>query len=267
MATNNITPKAFDLYLEGQRLFSIIERKRLEEAAEKFRQATAEAPNFARAWGHLAYCLAQIVVGGHAPQKSEADSLLGQAEGYARKAVKLDPYDYANRWDLAFALLNQGGRAKEAFDEYESALDLFDRRTDMLERRNDLLVEMAEAHVYDGNTKRAFELLDRAVKIPDWYRWIRAWACFNARDYQGTIDQINGMHKHFGETGYVPDIQLLLAAAYAHQGDAKQAEVALDRLKKGRPEWTLDRELARNPFTNDADRQHWEDGMKRAGFA
>ena len=266
MADKSITPKAFDLYLEGQRLFSIIERKRLEQAAEKFREATVEAPNFARAWGHLAYCLAQIMVGGHAVQALEATSLLNEAEGYARKAVKLDPHDYANRWDLGFVLLNQG-RTKEAFVEYDSALDLFDRRTDMLERRNDLLVEMAEAHIYDGNLKRAFELLDRAVRIPDWYRWIRAWACFNARDYRGAIDQINSMHKRCGEEGYVPDIQLLLAASHAHNGEPKLANEALARLKKGRPDWTLGRELARNPFTNEADREHWEAGMKRAGFA
>lgn len=265
MAHSNITPKAFDLYLEGQRLFSVIERRHLEAAAEKFRQVTIEAPDFARGWGHLAYALAQIVVGGHARQKSEAVSLLDEAETHARHAVKLDPDDYANRWDLGFVLLNQG-RSKEAFAEYEAALDLFDRRTDMLERRNDLLVELAEAHVYDGNTKRAFELLDRAVRVPDWYRWIRAWACFNARDYQGAIDQINTMHKRAGEPGYVPDIQLLLATAHACNGDQKEAAAALDRLKKGRPDWSLARELARNPFTNDADRQHWEDGMKRAGF-
>lgn len=266
MAIDKITLKAFDLYLEGQQTFSIIERRRLEDAAEKFRQATVEAPNFARAWGHLAYSLAQIVVGGHVTDKKELTSLLEQAEGHARQAVKLDPNDYANRWDLGFVLLNQS-RTKEAFVEYDKALELFDRRTDMLERRNDLLVEMAEAHVYDGNTKRAFELLDRAVKIPDWYRWIRAWAHFNARDYQATVDEINKMRKCVGDAGYVPDIQLLLAAAYSYLGDQKQADVALGNLKKGRPDWTLNRELARNPFTNDADREHWEAGMRRAGFA
>jgi tetratricopeptide (TPR) repeat protein len=266
MASKDIKPGAFDHYLEGQKMFSVIQRRSLDDAESRFRRATDEAPDFARGWGHLAYALAQIVVGGHEPDPKRAGALLAEAEGHARKAVDLDPEDYANRWDLAFVLLNQG-RRDEAFAEYDAALDLFDRRTDMLERRNDLLVEVAEAHVYDGNIKRAFELLDRAVRIPDWYRWIRAWACFNARDYQGAIDQINGMHKKVGDAAYVPDIQLLLAAAYAHQGNSAAAGKALANLKKGRPDWTLGRELARNPFTNDADRQHWEAGMKAAGFA
>lgn len=265
MKNTGATPTAYELYLEGQKTLSIIERWQIEAAVDKFRRATEEAPNFARAWGHLAYALAQIAVGGHAKDAAEAESLLAEAESHARKAVELDPEDYANRWDLAFVLLNQG-RHKEAFPEYDEALYLFDHRTDKLDRRNDLLVEMAEAYVYAGNTDRAFELLDRAVRVPDWYRWIRAWACFNARDYRGAIAQINAMHKTCGDAGYVPDIQLLLAAAYAYADEPKLAGDALGRLKQGRKDWTLARELQRNPFTNDADRAHWEEGMRRAGF-
>jgi tetratricopeptide (TPR) repeat protein len=262
----NIDPEALGPYLEGQRIFSIIHRKDLEAAAERFQEATKKAPTFARAWGHWAYCLAQIVVAGHATETTEAKSLLEQAESYARAAVDLDRDDYANRWDLAFVLLNQG-RMDEALVEYSRALDLFDNHTDKLDRRNDLLVEMAEAHVYNGDTDRAFELLDRAVRIPDWYRWIRAWACFNARDYQGAIDQINAMHKTFSKPGYVPDIQLLLAAAYAHVDQQGLADTALQNLQQGRPDWTLERELERNPFRDPADRQHWEDSMRKAGFS
>ena len=53
MAHSNITPKAFDLYLEGQRLFSVIERRHLEAAATH--QAAAETQTAAAASGvHLA---------------------------------------------------------------------------------------------------------------------------------------------------------------------------------------------------------------------
>jgi tetratricopeptide (TPR) repeat protein len=256
---------AFELYLEGQKLFSVIERKHLEAAADKFRQAVKLAPDFARGWGHLAYALAQIVVGGHAKSPDEAAALLSTAERHARKAVKLDGQDYANRWDLAFVWLNQG-RMDEALAEYERALRLFDNRTDMLDRRMDLLVEMAEAYVYAGNTERAFALLDRAFRIPDWYRWIRAWACYNARDYKGVAQQIGAMRKKYGDAGYVPDIQLLLAAAQAQGGAVPRAQKSMRRVEDGRPGWSIERELARNPFRNAKDRQHWAEGMKKAGF-
>lgn len=260
----DVDPKAFNLYLEGQRLFSVIERRHLEAAAEKFRQATKKSPKFARAWGHLAYCLAQIAVAGHAAE-DEQTTLLAEAEKHAKLAVKLDRDDYANRWDLAFVLLNQG-KHEASLKEYEHALDLFDNKTDKLDRRNDLLVEMAEAYVYAGNTARAFELLDRAVRIPDWYRWIRAWACFNARDYDGAVAQIYAMHKPVSDPNYVPDIQLLLAASHAHAGRHDLARGALTRMQGRRRDWTMRRESGRNPFANDKDREHWEEAMKNAGF-
>lgn len=256
---------AFDIYLEGQKIFSIVERRHLEAAADKFRQAVKLAPDFARGWGYLSYALAQIAVAGHATSPDEAAALLRRAEGHAKKAVKLDREDYANRWDLAFIWLNQG-RTDEALAEYERALDLFDNRTDMLNRRMDLLVEMAEAYVYAGDTKRAFALLDRAFKIPDWYRWIRAWASYNARDYKGAIRQIGIMRKKYGQPGYVPDIQLLLAVAQAQAGYGARANLAMRRLQEGRPDWTIERELARNPFRSDRDRRHWAEGMKKAGL-
>lgn len=257
---------AYENYLATQRGFSIIARNSLNSAAGSFRDVVRDAPEFARGWGHLGYALAQTVVGGHLAEGEDPKSVLAEAEACARKAIELDPEDYANRWDLGFVLLNQG-RREEALAEYDKALDFFDHRTDMLERRNDLLVEVAEAYVYDGNLARAFELLDRAVRIPDWYRWIRAWAFFNARNYQGAIDQINAMHKQFGDPAYVPDIQLLLAAAHAKNGNSTEAAAALARLRQGRPEWTLAKELARNPFANETDRQHWEEAMRAAGFA
>lgn len=261
---NTVDRGAFDLYLEGQKMFSVIERKTLEACADKFRAATKKAPGFARAWGHLSYVLAQIVVGGHAEPK-EAKALLSEAEGYAKKAVKLDGKDYANRWDLAFVWLNLGHMDK-ALAEYERALDLFDNHTDMLDRRMDLLVEMAEAFVYAGESERAFVLLDRAFRIPDWYRWIRAWACFNARDYDGAVQQIGAMRKGPGQERYVEDIQLLLAAAQAQGGQPTRAGLAMQRLAKGRPGWSVQRELARNPFRKKADRDHWAAAMKKAGF-
>lgn len=264
MPIHKATPQAYQLYLEGQRLFSILERAHLQAAIDKFKAATGLSPEFARAWGYLAYCEAQIFVAGFAEQ-SDAP-LMGLAEDHARAAVGWDDNDYANHWDLAFVLLNRG-KDKEAMVEYERALTLFDNEADKLDRRNDLLVDMAEACVYTGDTQRALGLLDRAVRIPDWYRWIRAFAEFNAENYPEAIEQINLMRKKPGEPGYVPDIQLLLAVAYACDGKDTPAQEALQRLKDLRPAWTLNQELARNPFVRTEDRDRWENGMKKAKFS
>jgi len=261
---HNATPEAYQLYLEGQALFSIIERDELQAAIDKFDAAIGKSQQFARAWGYRAYCTAQIFVAGHA-EDFELASLKADALKYAEKAVEYGDDDYANHWNLAFVLLNCG-RDKEAMIEYEKALQLFDHETDKLDRRNDLMVDMAEACIYTGDTPRALHLLDRAIRIPDWYRWIRAWAEFNVENNPEAIKQINAMRKKPGEPGYVPDIQLLLAAAYACDNQTGAADEALARLKTLRPEWTLAKEMARNPFVESEDRLRWENGMKKAKF-
>lgn len=265
MPIHNATPEAYQLYLEGQSLFSVIERAHLQAAIEKFEAAIGKSEFFARAWGYRSYCTAQIVVAGHA-EPFEVETLKEDAENYAKKAVDYGGDDYANHWDLAFAKLHRG-KYQEAKDVYDHALALFDHETDKLDRRNDLLVDMAEACIFTGDIGRAMQLLDRAVRIPDWYRWIRAWAEFNAENYPEAITQINAMRKKPGEPGYVPDIQLLLAVAYACNNQDQDAGEALARLKTLRPAWTLAKELERNPFVKTEDRQRWEDGMKRAKFS
>jgi hypothetical protein len=75
------------------------------------------------------------------------------------------------------------------------------------------------------------------------------------------------MRKHPGEDKYVPEIQLLLAAAHAMAGRRAAATAALKKVRTGRPDWSAERELARNPFHRDADRKHWVEAMEKAGFA
>jgi hypothetical protein len=55
---HNATPEAYQLYIEGQSLFSIIERAQLQAAITKFEQAIERSPLFARAGGYRAYCTA-----------------------------------------------------------------------------------------------------------------------------------------------------------------------------------------------------------------
>ena len=50
-----IPSKAFEYYLQGFRLNSQMTKKGNAQAQEMFKLATQEAPDFARAYGHLAY--------------------------------------------------------------------------------------------------------------------------------------------------------------------------------------------------------------------
>ena len=163
-------------------LLSQESRERLEACRQKFHEASTVDPEFARAWGYLAYVTMRGVMLGWRPKMEAA-----LAEEYAKRAVMLDPDDYTNYWDLAFVHQCMG-RIDLARQEYEKALQLNSNDAD-------LLAEVAEMHVYAGDPQRSIAELRRAMslnpEVPDWYRWNLAWAYFNARQYQAAVAEID----------------------------------------------------------------------------
>ena len=201
--------KAFKAYIEGQKAFSILSERDVLRGRQKFETATVLDPGFARAWGYLSYSYSRsaLTVWGKPGD-------LGRAEKFAKKAIKLDEDDYAPHWDLAYAYLN-GGKHNAALKEYKAALDLYENWTDMLDRKHGLLAEMAEAYTYVGQPQKAIDLLQRAKRYPDWYRWNLGCAYYHAKQYDAALDELERMNLKPGEPRYVMDVQLFIAAAYA----------------------------------------------------
>ena len=118
-----------------------------------------------------------------------------------------------------------------------------------------------------GTPTAPSELLDRAVRVPDWYRWIRAWACFNARDYRGAIrpDQRHAQDLRGRGlcAGYPASARGGLCLCRRAETGGRCAGPAGSRAQRLDP----GTRAAAQSFTNDADRAHWREGMRRAGFA
>ena len=253
--------EAFLAYLEGERLFTIIDKQQMVQCRKKFEEAIKLDNEFARAYGYLSYAITRSVANGWL-----GDAQLKIAEQHARKAVKLDPYDYAPYWDLGYCLIGQG-KLKQALTQYDKALDLYENYTDMLDRKHGLLAEIAEAYIFDGRPKDAIKMLERAKRVPDWYSWNLGWAHYNARNYDDAIKELEGMRAKPGDEGYVMEVQLMLAAAYAQKGNPTMAKnaVGLFRSKKGRSHNVKNLEK-RVKFRNKKDRDHWVDGLRKAGL-
>jgi hypothetical protein len=87
--------RAYELYLQGSHIYSHETRERLEACRQKFHEASTVDPEFARAWGYLAYVTMRGVMLGWRPKVEAAlaeDMPCGDP----------DPDDYTNYWDLAF---------------------------------------------------------------------------------------------------------------------------------------------------------------------
>jgi Flp pilus assembly protein TadD len=118
--------RAYELYLQGSHIYSHETRERLEACRQKFLEASTVDPEFARAWGYLAYVTMRGIMLGWRPKIEAA-----LAEEYAKRAVTLDPDDYINYWDLAFVYQCMG-RIDLARRQYEKALQLNSNDADLL---------------------------------------------------------------------------------------------------------------------------------------
>ena len=100
---------AFKAYIEGERLFSVISKADMAKSRKNFEKATKLDRKFARAWGWRSYATMRSIMVGWLPA-SEAKS----AGEWAKKAVALDPNDYATYWDLAFYQLNAASSTRRS---------------------------------------------------------------------------------------------------------------------------------------------------------
>jgi tetratricopeptide (TPR) repeat protein len=258
--------EAFTLYLEAERLFTVVVQSDMDQCREKFRLVTEMDPTFARAWGWRSYAHVRSVLRGWLPETE-----LQVAGEWANQAVSLDPIDYACHWDKAFHLLNSR-RFSEALESYESAIDLYDGQTDLLDRKPGVLAEAAEAFVHAGEPDRAIALLERAMRIPDWYRWNLGFAYYQAKRFDDALVVLQGMRSRPGDRSYVPDAVLFTIATYyrksissSTQGDEPgadalmtQATTLMRQFRVDNPEFSLDDALAhRSRFKSKIDEAFW----------
>lgn len=266
---------AFKAYLEGERLFTVVDRARMARCRRQFEKATGLDPAFARAWGWRAYATVRSVLAGWLPEAQ-----MQAAGAWAEEATRLDPDDYATWWDLAFYHLNTGD-FRAARRHYERALRLYDRETDLLDRKPGLLAEMGEAYVHMGEAGRGIALLERAMRVPDWYKWNLGWAHFLTGAYDKAIAAYESMRARPGDRGYVPEVALFLAAAYerkaaqarrrrdaAAEAEARRAaERALGRFRRAQPDVTLQDALRhRSRFQDARAAERWRAALAGLGL-
>jgi tetratricopeptide (TPR) repeat protein len=268
---------AFTEWKAGTRLFPINSQGDFNGALRHFKAAVKLDDRFARAYGWLAY----TYVTGHIDDwkfpKTKAGITAAQRLMEARKladrAVKLAPNDYDTLWAKGFVRLHTGdARVAENSFNKARALNYGNR---------ELLAENADERVYAGHPDKAIELIMRARAIPDWQRWVLAWAYyFKARKdpvfYELALRELQQLIEQPGQGRTPAEILMLLAAIRGQKsrlpknpnaaGDRQRAikhRKAYEKLRKVRKLKEIE---ATNPFRRNTDRRHWLAGLKAAGF-
>ena len=151
---------------------------------------------------------------------------------------------------------------RRAFDLAEAHLD---RARVLNPDRPGVLSTAAHLAVYQGRPAEALGLLEAAKGLdstfaPSWYWSSMLLLRYVARDDAGAIDAFRR------QADPRPWTHALAAAAHANRGDGTAAGVQVAATLEQCPGFTITASMKRDPFRHDADRDHYRDGMLRAGL-
>jgi adenylate cyclase len=245
---------AYDYYLRGIGVMADPNNFTVDgnsELRQLFEKAIELDPNFSRAYAELAYSYVREYQEGWT---EDPDATLKRAEELAKKALDLND-DFDGHWSLAIVYWNQG-KFDKSFIEYETARKLNPNNPD-------LAADMAEALIYAGEPDKAITQIREAMlhnpEVPYWYWWNLARAYYMAKRYEEAIDAAGKI------TDPPNDVLLITAASKAQLGDLDAARAEMAQFSKNDPEWSIAK-AAERYFRRDSDRQHWLNGLRKAGL-
>ncbi|TYO63862.1 hypothetical protein FXV83_25345 [Bradyrhizobium hipponense] len=183
------------------------------------------------------------------------------AEAAALAAVRCDHEDawaHAALGSVCFSTR----RLADALSEFEQALAL---------NPNFSLAQgyYALALSYAGRPKDSFEAAQKAIRLSPRdpslaiYHGIAGYARFTERRYDEAIALAREAIRHRGD---LTGAYRVLAVSAGMTGDSALAEMALQELRRTQPGISLRWIATQLPWANDADREHYLEGFRRAGL-
>ena len=255
--------RAYEHWLQGMSLLLLPGRN--PEARRHFEQAIAVDPNYSRGYSGLAETYYFEVLDFQLPRPS-LDVTWEKAFCSAQKAVEMDDTDYWAHLTLSWWHLYQHN-CDLAKKHLNRACTLNPNAADMLASATYIFAAL-------GEPEQGIEAGRSALLLnphhPDWYLGFLATALFTARRYSEALEvQLRA------PTAFV-DSPFFAAAILAHMGRIDEAKVwankavaALAATPAGAPAVAEGRVvellLENNPYCRQEDRDHFAEGMRRAG--
>lgn len=254
---------AWDCYLRGMWHFNQLSDKARHEALACFQHALALDGELAEAHIGASRALHAGAVYVHNDQ-GERERILARALAAARRALELDD-ENAYGW-FAFAIVSATkGECETAVEAATSAVEL-----------NPNLAwghfALAVARLYHGEPEQALTAADTALRLnpkdPQRFAWLapRASALYLLQRYDAAIEtalEAQELRKIRGLPGF-RTASRILAASYAQLGLTEPAGAAVAEMLEGGGELTIADVI--RPFRRDADREHYAEGLRKAGL-
>jgi len=188
-----------------------------------------------------------------------ADAALEHAYKLARQALSLDSTDYQTH--LLF------GYVQKRRKQFADALVHFEHVVAMNSNDADGVAHMGSLLVALGRFSEALDWFQKAVRLnplhPAWYLYGIGEAHYGARQYEQAISPLRAAVNRF-PTYITP--RRHLAAAYAQMGRLDEARAEVAAIRKLDPSVCLAMYRERICYEKFADRDHYLDGLRKAGL-
>jgi adenylate cyclase len=252
LQTENL--EAYDCVLRGRELWFRFTPEANREARRLYEKAIELDPEYARAYASLAWTyLTEHDERWGGPE----DQPLERALEYARRGVTVNPASHSNHLTLGQVCLGKGLH-DEALEALQTALTLNPNDADGY-------VFLAETLTFAGRPDEAIELIGKAQRLnpasPRWYAWFLGFAFYGARRYE---DAVAALRKG---TPLVAMGYRWLALAYGQLGREQDAKAAAEEYLRRTPDYSLAAHLKTMPFQHAEDREHYVEGLRKAGLA
>jgi tetratricopeptide (TPR) repeat protein len=248
---------AWDLSMRALSHYWRITREDHVTAQALLEKAIAIDPNYGQAQALLA---ASHMFGAHLGWAEHAKAV-PIAERAAVAAVQLDREDAWAHTALGSVYFSTR-RLDDALSEFETALRL---------NPNFCLAQgyYALALSYAGHHEDSYEAAQRAIRLSPRdpalaiYYAIAGYARFLSRRYDEAITLAREAIRHRGD---LTGAYRVLVVSASMSGDAATAEIALAELRRVQPSMSLAWAATQLPWRNEADREHFLEGCRRAGM-
>jgi adenylate cyclase len=245
--------EAYDCVLRGRELWERFTPEDNREARRLYEKAIELDPDYARAYAGLAWT---YLVEHWERWVGPEEQPLERALEYARQGVAVNRASHSNHLALGQVCLNKG--------LYDEALEALETAIALNPNDADGYAFLSRALSFAGRPDEAIELIEKAQRLnpaaPRWYPWNLGIALYLARRYDDAVTALRRA-RPLGGVGY-----RWLAAAYSQLGREQEAKAAAEEYLKLTPDFSLASHLGILPFQHAADREHYAEGLRKAGF-
>ena len=248
--------EAYDLVLRARALLLSFERTSNREARNLLAQALKLAPNYAAAYVALGEAEMQRGAGGWVEDVEES---IKKSEALVKKALAIDdPAAHARAHGLLGRIYTILGKYDQALAEVDQALELNASDSDAYQSRGEVLLWLGriEESIASYETARRFDLRLSVVS------GVRLSLAYNtAGRYREALAVTDSFLTRYPNSSMLHAIR---AAAFAQLGNAAEAGLAADQVRRFNPLFQVEQFATR--FVNPEHQARTQEALRKAGL-